>query len=67
MNIKFYKKQSSLSRPLQYFFFFFKEFEYFCNFVKFCTMKLCDYSKNKNVFNKTPKTKSESVCLFYST
>lgn len=29
-------------------------------------MKLCDYIKNKNVFNKTPKTKSESVfMLFY--
>lgn len=42
-------------------FFFFKEFEYFSNFVKFCTMKLCDNIKNKNVFNKTPKTKSESV------
>lgn len=24
-------------------------------------MKLCDYIKNKNVLNKTPKTKSESV------
>lgn len=68
MNIKFYKKQSSLSRQLQYFFFFlfFIEFEYFSNFEILYDETVWLY-QNKNVFNKTPKTKSESVfgLLFY--
>lgn len=64
MNIKFYKKQSSLSRQLQYFFFFFFfiEFEYFSNFVKFCTMKLCDYIKIKMSLIKRLKPRAR-VCL----
>lgn len=66
MNIKFYKKQSSLSRQLQYLFFliffFYIEFEYFSNFVKFCTMKLCDYIKIKMSLIKRLKPRAR-VCL----
>lgn len=62
--LSFIKKQSSLSRQLQYFFFFlfFIEFEYFSNFVKFCTMKLCDYIKIKMSLIKRLKPRAR-VCL----